>query len=219
MSDLIKQNFALYFPIFFATMWFFVTTLLGFLSGWFALMKAYPNSAEEALKTLTWQSGSMNTVSMRSILTLGVCPSGLRIGMMRLFGPFCRPFLVPWAEISVVRKDYFLWKMARLSFGEPPFGRLTVSAHVADRLAIAAEGTWPEPGPFVPETRKQTTSRVAKLLVGMALIYAALFAVAIFLIPRFMHSNMAGTPIRRDFNSGFDVLMLVAFLFYLRGRR
>jgi hypothetical protein len=41
MNDLIRQNFPLYFPLFFLVMWIIVTTLLGVLSGWSVLMRAY----------------------------------------------------------------------------------------------------------------------------------------------------------------------------------
>jgi len=56
---------------------------------------------------------------MRSILNLDVCPSGLRVGMMRLFGVFCRDFFVPWDQISVVRKRRLFWREAKLVFGQP----------------------------------------------------------------------------------------------------
>jgi hypothetical protein len=54
-------------------------------------------------------------------LKLSPCSSGLRLGIVRLFGPFCRDFLVPWDEISVVRKDRFFvsvprWPMAGNDF-------------------------------------------------------------------------------------------------------
>jgi hypothetical protein len=92
------QNFgAEYFLLFFATLWFAVTTLLGVMSNWFVLAQRYPDRKEEALLTLRGQSGSMGLgVRMNHILKISVCPSGLRIGMSRVFGPFCRDFFVPW---------------------------------------------------------------------------------------------------------------------------
>ena len=93
----------LYFLIFFPLLWFAVTMLLSFLSGWFGLMERFPDRAENPLLTLTGQSGSLGKVSMSRILTLSVCPTGLRIGIMRIFGPFSRDFLVPWDEITGAR--------------------------------------------------------------------------------------------------------------------
>src|ERR1700704_783990 len=111
--DLLLTYFPLFFPIFFAVVWLGVTTLLGFLSGWFALMQQYPDRDEKPLLQLNWESGMMGTigVNMRNVLKIGVCPSGLRIGMLRVFGLFCRDFFVPWRDISVAKKDWFLWPM------------------------------------------------------------------------------------------------------------
>lgn len=77
---------------------------------------------------------------MRGILTLDVCPSGFRVGIIRAFGPFCRDFFVPWEDIRVTRKTVLFWPVAKLQFGNPSIGSLTISARVADRLARAAKG-------------------------------------------------------------------------------
>ncbi len=84
----------LYFLIGFPLFWFAVTMLLSFVSGWYGLMERYPDRAETALAVLANQSGSLGAVSMRGILKLSVCPSGLRLGIMRIFGPFCRDLFV-----------------------------------------------------------------------------------------------------------------------------
>jgi hypothetical protein len=65
---------------------------------------------------------------MLGVLKFSVCPSGLRIGIMRIFGPFCRDFLVPWNEITVTRSDRVFWTVAKLSFGQPLNGNLKVYA-------------------------------------------------------------------------------------------
>jgi len=133
----------LYFLIAFPLLWFAVTLILSFLSGWFSLMERYPDRAEGALAVLACQSGALGAVSMRGILKFSVCPSGLRIGIMRLFGPFCRDFFVPWDEITVKQAKQFFWKVATLTFGNPPSGRLTLLVGSADRLARAAGNHWP----------------------------------------------------------------------------
>jgi hypothetical protein len=137
----------LYFLIGFPLFWFAVTMLLSFLSGWFGLMARYPDRDEIPVLTLSNQSGSLGVVSMRGVLKLSVCPSGLRIGIMRIFGPFCRDFLVPWSDITVTRSNSFFWKIAKLSFGQPSNGNLKVFAGVADRMARAAGNHWPEQAP------------------------------------------------------------------------
>jgi len=192
MSDLLKQNFAVYFPIIFELLWLAVTTMLGFVSGWYFLMRRYPDFSEDVLCIFARKWGSSGPVRMRSILTLGVCPSGLRIGMMRIFGVFCRDFFVPWNELSVTRKDVIFWKTAKLSFGLPAIGYLVVAAEVADRLACAAGSRWPEPGAFPEETSNQASSRIVKQWLVMTCVAAAFFIV----VPRLvMPTGVKAPPI------------------------
>jgi hypothetical protein len=145
MNASLDQTFPLYFPLFFVLLWFAVTALLGFISGWYFLMRRFPDRPEAPLRTFNNQSGSIGLVGARSLLTLSVCPGGLRVGMMRIFGPFSKDFFVPWNEMSVIRKDRFFWKVTKISFGNPPVGSLTLMADLADRLAGVAGIPWPEP--------------------------------------------------------------------------
>ena len=150
MTGLIEQNPAIFFPFFFVALWLTVTTILALLSGWFRLMEVYPDQSDEPILRLRGQSGTMGLgVGMNGVLILSVCPTGLRVGMMRVFGPFCRDFFVPWESIAVVRKTILFWPVAKLQFGNPAVGTLSVSAHVADRIARAALGRWPEAGAFM----------------------------------------------------------------------
>jgi hypothetical protein len=180
----------LYFLIAFPLLWFVVTLILSVLSGWFRLMERYPNRDAVPLLTLTNQSGSLGVVSMRNILKLSVCASGLRIGIMRIFGPFCRDFLVPWNEIKITRGDRYFWKFARLSFGQPSNGNLKVFAEVADRMARAAGHRWPEQGSFPEESSSQSASRIVKQWLAMTALAAPFFIVA----PRLATPNAAARP-------------------------
>jgi hypothetical protein len=138
-----------------------ITTLLAVLSGWLRLMKKFPNQPDEASFRIRGQSASMGLgVNMRGILTLSACPSGLRVGIVRIFGPFCRDFFVPWEEMRVSRRNALFWPVAKLQFGSPAIGSLTIPAHVADRLARAATGSWPEPGPFREQTQRDMGKRL-----------------------------------------------------------
>jgi len=129
----------------FPVLWLAVATLLGLLSGWYFLMKRYPDRLQTPYLTLRWQSGSMGAaVGMRNVLVLSACPSGLRVGMFRIFGPFCRSFFVPWNEIRIRRSTVLFTKMATLRFGDVPLGSLRIWASVADQLARASQGKWPE---------------------------------------------------------------------------
>jgi hypothetical protein len=134
----------LFYLALFPPLWFAVTMAVSFMSGWFALMERFPDRTEVPLATLANRSGSLGGASMSGILKLSICPTGLRIGIMRIFGPFSRDFVVPWDEITVTRGNRFFWKVAKLSFGRPPKGILTLTAAVADRIARAAGDHWPE---------------------------------------------------------------------------
>lgn len=171
MKNSIEQNFAVFFPLFFAALWLTAAAILAMLSGWFRLMARFPDQIEEPLLRIVGQSGAMGLgVRMGGILTLSVCHSGLRVGIMRMFGPFCRDFFVPWEAISITRNNVLLWPVAKLEFGGPGVGSLTIPAHVANRLARAAMERWPEIGPFPEEKRRDTLRR---LLTQWALITCA----------------------------------------------
>ena len=161
----------------FALLWVSVTALLGFVSGWYGLMRRYPDRPEAALLTLKNQSGSLGVVGMRSVLRLSVCDSGLRVGLMKLFGLFSRDFLVPWQSISISRKDRVLWRTAILDFGS---GSLILpsevaASEVADRLARVAGGHWPEPGPFPEEADANVRSILLKEWSAATIFAAAFF--------------------------------------------
>jgi hypothetical protein len=185
-------NLAVFFPLFFAAVWLAVTTILAMLSGWFRLMARFPNQIEEPLLRIRGQSGSMGLgVGMRGILTLSVCPSGLRVGIMRMFGPFCRDFFVPWKAISIARKNVLLWPAATLQFSSPGVGSLTIPAHVANRLARAAMGRWPEIGPFPEEKQRETVKRLLIQWAAMTCAAALFFT----LVPLAVAPKGAWPPI------------------------
>lgn len=182
-----------YFPIFFAAMWLGVTTLLALFSGWFFLMIRFPNQPDESpLLVLKGQSGSMGVgVSMNGILRLSACRSGLRLGLFRLFGPFCRDIYVPWNEISVSRKTSFGREYAELRFGGR-FWRLRVAGHVADRLWRAVPDSWPEEGtPPEPETRQKVFADIFRQWA----ITTALVSAFLIIVPRLLSPEPARPPV------------------------
>lgn len=169
--EVIKSYGTFLFPLFCIAIWLAASAVLGLLSGWFRLAATYPDQPAEPMLRIRGQSGMMGMwVSMSGVLTLSVCPFGLRVGMMRVFGPFWRDFLVPWDDISATRKTIVLWPVAELVFGNPAVGRLSIPTAVVDRLARAAPGRWPEPGPF-PEPVRGAVFR--RLLAQWAAITCA----------------------------------------------
>jgi hypothetical protein len=134
------------FPFLMVGLFLAIGSILGFVSGWYPLARRYPDQPDEPNLKLRFQSGSMGRarVGMTNVLALSVCPSGLRVGVWRLFGPFCRNFFVPWHEISVERTTIIVLRAVKLTFGDPMVGQLLLTPAVADRLADAAGERWPE---------------------------------------------------------------------------
>jgi len=118
-----------------------ISATLGFLSGWFGLQERFPDIGdEEPLLKLGGQSGSMGIgVSMSGILKLRAYPSGLGVGISRLFGPFQKPLKIPWSEIEASRSSSLLVPMAKLQFGRPANGQLKISARSWAKLVDAAQ--------------------------------------------------------------------------------
>jgi hypothetical protein len=120
-------------------MWLFVTTMLGFMSGWFSLQQWYADDgSEEPLLQLRGQSGKMGAgVSMGGILKLSAYSSGLGIAVLRIFGPFQKPLRIPWSEIEAEPSNSFFLPMVKLHLGRPENGRLKISARSWARLVGA----------------------------------------------------------------------------------
>ena len=182
-----------HFFLFFASLWLGITTVLGVLSGWFLLMFRYPDQYDgEPLLVLKWQSGTMGLgANMNGILKLSACRSGLRVGMLRIFGPFCRDFFVPWSELTVTRKKVFFWDYAELRFGQS-FPKLGLSGRVADKLWAAVPDGWPEGGsPPAPETRDQAVRDVVKKWALTTAVASAFFII----VPRVTGAGDGGMPV------------------------
>ncbi|MEA3081469.1 MAG: hypothetical protein QOD54_1137 [Sphingomonadales bacterium] len=141
MSDEVILNWFPYaFPFFFVGMWLLATTMLGFMSGWFSLQQWYPDDGnEEPLLKLRGQSGSMGIgVQLNSCLTLRAYPSGLGVGIWRIFGLFQKPLRIPWSEIEAEpSRIFFFVPTVKLHFGRPSNGTLKISARSWFRLVEA----------------------------------------------------------------------------------
>ena len=147
-------------PLFLVGLWFGITSLLGMISGWYRLAVAFPDRDETPILRLRGQSGRMGGgVNLDHVLTLSVCPSGLRVGMMRMLGPFSRDFLVPWESITLARKTVMFWTLVELTFGDPAVGKLSVKEGTAAKLAEAAGPRWPEDAASPPQVRQEVVSR------------------------------------------------------------
>ena len=192
MDSHFSTVFLVLFPVLFVGVWFWATTGLMARAGWFDLARLYPDRDDPALLRLRFQSGRMSGVSLNQILCLEACRSGLRVSMPRYFAPFCRNFLVPWTDIQVMRKNGILWRGAELTFGGGP-RTLVLMDHVANRLARAVPGLWPESGTFARETAGQVAWICFKAWLLNSLCAAVFFTVVPRLAFPNLHLPLAGT--------------------------
>jgi hypothetical protein len=184
----IEQIDPIFFPLCFAAIWIAATISLGAMSGWYSLAAAYPDRDEPAEQTFLSVSGMMGAwVSFSRVLSIDVCPSGLRVRIWRIFGPFCRPFFVPWSDLRVERTTRFLRPAAELSFGG--VGRLALYGDTANRLALAAGRNWPEQSTPAPEPASKAA---LSALAGWAIV-TALASTFFIVAPRLMPPSNAPT--------------------------
>ena len=163
------------FPVLFIASWIMVTAMFGLFSGWFRLQRQFPRSDETALLRLRMQSGMMGWIHLNGILTLDACASGLRVGVWKLFGPFQRPFEIPWDQIEAEQvSPFLLGPMTRLRFGRPEVGRLAINLRAWERLKAASQGM------AAPLTRA-TAKRIERGLF-LQWVVATLLTGTIFLV-------------------------------------
>jgi hypothetical protein len=207
--------FLIFFPFLFAAMWLAVTSLLGVMSGWFALQQHYPRGEEEPLFKRKIGSASMGFgVHFRRVITVAACRSGLRISASRLMAPFQRPFLVPWSEIEAEETRSFFVPMVRLRFGRPEIGKLTIGAREWQQLSAYAA---PQTARIGNLSVEPATNRAVG--TGLLIQWAIVVAVAgtFFLVA----SSSQGAPLPIWLCYGFPAIMagggqLVRWLVQLR---
>jgi len=150
-------------PVFFVGMWLLITTLIGFMSGWFGLQQWYADDgSEEPLLKLRGQSGRMGFgVQLNNCLTLSACGSGLGISIWRIFSPFQKPLKVPWSEIEAEPSSSFFMPMVKLHLGKPSNGTLKISAQSWHKLVAAAGPAASVQIPDAPPVDKGAATRAA----------------------------------------------------------
>lgn len=124
------------FPLIFVGLWLVIVTLIGRLSGWTRLQNRFPDRPEESLVIMRAQSGAMGGISaakanFSGCLRFDVCRTGLRVSVWKIFGPFQRPFFVPWGQITVSDASIFKFKRHRFTFGTPRSGFLIIANRTA----------------------------------------------------------------------------------------
>ncbi|QIG81181.1 hypothetical protein [Stakelama tenebrarum] len=176
------------FPLFFIGMWLAIGTLLGLVSGWFALQGRFPESDAQSRRTLRMRSGKLGAVYFSGCLTFYATPRGLRVRVWHLFAPFQRAFEVPWDQITATESASWIRTRVRLSLGKPSAATMRIDAHDWERLLAAAGKTSTTDRPTV-SPRSRATPIVLQWLVVTA--FAATF---LYGVPRLMGAE-EGVPL------------------------
>jgi len=132
------------FLVVFGGLWFLIVTLLGAASGWRKLEARFPDHPDEEVATFKMASGVMGAVRMNNVLTFTACRSGMRVSIWKAFGPQNSAFLVPWEQLTVRRQRLLFEEIAILDLGSPRVATLKIRSVLADKLALASDGRWPE---------------------------------------------------------------------------
>jgi hypothetical protein len=120
----------------FAAMWFGITGLLGLVSGWKGLERAFPDHPEPPVETLSFQTGRMRGVNYNNCLRFELCATGLRVAVPRLLGPFQKPFFVPWGQIRSEPFSSPFMKLVSLTLGARGEGTILIRQRTFERIAV-----------------------------------------------------------------------------------
>lgn len=189
----------LYLPLIFVGMWLFISTLLGFLSGWYGLRRRFLDNQDRGKRLASstaltaWMGAGVHLNG--GILKVEAYERGLRLCFSRICGPFHLPLFIPWDQIHVERSDKFLFRGggAILKFGEGGvFSRMGLEQDLANALWRSTGKLWPEKGLAPPRpTNFQVLGKVLRKWGLYAFVATAFFLI----VPLTVSAPGHGPPI------------------------
>lgn len=128
----------------FLAIWLLASLAISRISGWAALASSFQLEADFNGDKWNWQSATMRWgTRLNHCLAIGCDQRGLYLAMMLPFR-FCHPpLLIPWREIQVSRRRYFLFEYVQLLLGREERIPLLLFPRTAERLRLAARDRWP----------------------------------------------------------------------------
>jgi hypothetical protein len=97
------------FPIFFVSMWLFMSAFFSFISGWWSLARQFRATERPAGEKITSQVKQMGIVPENRVTHMVVSPYGLYLYASFLFRFMHPALLIPWSKIGRPRKIKTLW--------------------------------------------------------------------------------------------------------------
>ena len=126
-------------PLFVVAWGWLVTAGIARLSGWSRLAELYRATQPFEGEKWRFQSIRMRYLShYNNCLTFGADAQGLYIAMLFLLRAGHPPLLIPWSELEIRPKDYFLMGGYELSFPRVPGITVWVRRDLGEKIARAA---------------------------------------------------------------------------------
>jgi hypothetical protein len=177
LTSLVSDNLVLLVVLGLALIWFSLSMLIGLFSGWYALARAYPDRPERGVARRARVNATMGSATLNGLLSIEVCPSGLRFALNRLFVPFAHRFLVPWSEIEIKPKNSFMPLPRTIVLLGPAHRKLTLAPEVISVLMRDAASVWPSTLMLPIESDDQLARRLFKQWLVATLIATVLLTV------------------------------------------
>jgi hypothetical protein len=190
LAATLLHNLPIAAPFLAVGLWIAMGALMGAQSGWFGLARRFRDRSDPAIATFRYCSAWFGrTFAFNGVLNFSVCRTGLRVGIVRAFGPFSNDFFVPWDEITITRGRQWLGPAVRLQLADA--ASLSLRPALANDLARAAGDHWPEPGPFPAPTQ----ATIAGGVLREWLLYTAIGSAILIAIPRVLAPHESSRPL------------------------
>lgn len=123
--------------------WCATTVLVGWLTGWARLARAYPHQPQREGQRFRFQTIHMaHKGGYGSCVAFGATPFGLHLSILALFRPGHPPIFVPWSDVAARRKD---GARVVLEFTREPSIPVIMPPSLAAKIAAASRGAFRYP--------------------------------------------------------------------------
>lgn len=122
-----------------------IMALIARVSGWTTLSMQYP--ASEPISGTRWHGQSAELArncNYGGCVTFWANERGFGLVPFFLFRFQHPPLFIPWRDVSVQHRRWWVFEFVRLEVGRSPPLPITISPRLAKRLSDAAGSAWPE---------------------------------------------------------------------------
>ena len=135
------QQPSLWFLLYFVLLWCAITWLLGRLTGWTFVAKAYP-CQEQLPKLNRWNSCSIPNLTMRNCVNVALDEKGMYFQLFILFRLGNPAIFVPWSDINVTDSKILFFNTRKFTFKRTSEVSFQFYKRTADKFEVAAGTHW-----------------------------------------------------------------------------